>query len=289
MIFLKKYLRRIRRIAIKQTLFLHKYILLIKRGNMNIRTLILILAIQFLFVGCALKSGKMGCRETKECDYVEAAGAEKIVAIRSTKPFVGILMWDMPSETQARIKNDTKNKAKKLEEQEFIYTCEYMRIFLFSQGCKAVGKGYLDYSNVGMGFIPPMMDDVILAAKSNAKSYLPETTHISYNFPETGPGKHDKLDYVTWICPEGHGRVILNKDLAKLEEDLVFDPKSVALYEDELFKHYGLGGNSWSEAFISSSCQEDRENFIKSVNEEKAELKKEEDELKKEEEEIMKE
>jgi len=50
-----------------------------------------------------------------------------------------------------------------------------------------------------------------------------------------------------------------------------------------------LGGNSWSEAFISSSCQEDRENFIKSVNEEKAELKKEEDELKKEEEEIMKE
>ena len=137
------------------------------------------------------------------------------------------------------------------------------------------------------GLFLQRMDDVILAAKSNAKSYLPETTHISYNFPETAPGAHNKLDYVTWICPEGHGRVILNKDLAKLEEDLVFDPKSVALYEDELFKHYGLGGNSWTGG-ITSSCQEDRENFIKSVNEKKAELKKEEDELKKEEEEIMK-
>ena len=85
------------------------------------------------------------------------------------------------------------------------------------------------------------------------------------------------------------GRVILNKDLAKLEEDLVFDPKSVTLFEDELFKHYGVGGNRWSEALIESSCQEKREDLIKSINEKKAELKKEEDELKKEEEEIMKE
>ena len=48
------------------------------------------------------------------------------------------------------------------------------------------------------------------------------------------------------------------------------------------------GGNSWSGVLIISSFQEDRDNFIKSVNEKKVELKKEEDELKKEEEEIMK-